>query len=143
MTAWETVSATTAKASPTRDERRGARLQAASSAPTAMATTTAPKSRLPNSMTPWRPISGVVTSDCSVHLGHSAQPRPDSVRRTAPPVTMMTTLATRLTSAHPRTAPGWTNHLCNRFTAPNVSGPGRAAALPVPQCGLRRRRRGR
>src|SRR5690606_14462346 len=33
--------------------------------------------------------SGVGTSDPGVHSGHSEQPRPEPVRRTAPPVAMM------------------------------------------------------
>ena len=52
-----------------------------------------------------------------MHVGHSGQPRPDSVSRTAPPVTMMPTFAITLASAHRRTAFGLLNHRCKRFTA--------------------------
>lgn len=43
--------------------------------------------RLPNSMMPWIPISGTVTSDSSVHLGQVGQPSPEPVSLTIPPVT--------------------------------------------------------
>ena len=54
--------------------------------------------RLPNSMTPWTPSSRWGTNELSVHLGQVGQPRPEPVRRTRPPVRMMTVLAT--TAAH-------------------------------------------
>lgn len=59
--------------------------------------------RLPNSMAPWKPISLVAVRDWSVHLGHVGQPRPEPVRRTAPPVTTMTTVMTTAESAARRT----------------------------------------
>ena len=52
--------------------------------------------RLPNSITPCTPISLVVVSESSVHLGQVGQPRPEPVSRTAPPVT---TISTAMTSA--------------------------------------------
>src|SRR6476661_9248996 len=45
------------------------------------------RSRLPNSMKPWMPISGVFTIESEVQRGQVGQPRPEAVRRTAPPVT--------------------------------------------------------
>ena len=50
--------------------------------------------RLPNSIAPWMPCAGVAKRLSSVHLGQVSQPRPEPVSRTAPPVTMMTTLIT-------------------------------------------------
>src|SRR5690349_12109624 len=38
-------------------------------------------------MKPWMPIAGVFTRESEVQRGHVGQPRPDDVRRTAPPVT--------------------------------------------------------
>ena len=55
--------------------------------------------RLPNSIAPWRPCSGVAIRLLSVHLGQVSQPRPEPVSRTAPPVTMMTRLITTAESA--------------------------------------------
>src|SRR6478609_4719477 len=57
---------------------------------TATAASAKVSSRLPNSMTPWIPISGVFTSEPSVQRGHVGQPRPEAVSRTAPPVTTRT-----------------------------------------------------
>ena len=62
--------------------------------------------RLPNSMAPCSPISRVEVSESSVHLGQVGQPRPEPVRRTAPPVTTMTTVMTMAASAARRTVPG-------------------------------------
>ena len=53
----------------------------------AIITKTKVRSRLPNSIRPWIPISGTDTNDSSVHFGQVGQPRPDPVRRTSPPVT--------------------------------------------------------
>jgi hypothetical protein len=61
----------------------------ASSMANAMATSTNVSSRLPNSMRPWTPISGVGTRESSAQFGTSGQPRPEPVSRTAPPVTTM------------------------------------------------------
>ena len=43
----------------------------------ATTTSTNVSRRLPNSMTPWMPISGVATSESPVHCGHVGQPRPE------------------------------------------------------------------
>ena len=53
-----------------------------------IATTPSPalRTRLPNSMKPWIPISGVFTSESAVHFGQVGQPRPEEVSRTSPPV---------------------------------------------------------
>src|SRR6478736_3642358 len=48
------------------------------------------RSLLPNSMKPWMPISGVLTRESLVQRGQVGQPRPEAVRRTAPPVTTRT-----------------------------------------------------
>ncbi len=47
--------------------------------------------RLPNSMTPWIPISGVGTSDSAVQRGHVGHPSPDPVSLTSPPVPTIAT----------------------------------------------------
>ena len=69
-----------------------------------MRPTTKVSSRLPNSITPCTPISGVVTYDSSVHRGQVGQPRPEAVSRTAPPVTTMPTLAMIEASARRRSS---------------------------------------
>lgn len=56
-----------------------------------MMPTTTPSMRLPNSMTGWNVIAAW---NCGVnapgsHIGHWEQPRPEPVRRTAAPVTMI------------------------------------------------------
>lgn len=55
--------------------------------------------RLPNSIAPCSPCSGVAKRLSSVHLGQVSQPRPEPVSRTAPPVMMMNTLITTAVSA--------------------------------------------
>src|SRR5699024_3627949 len=71
---------------------------------TAIAAKTKVSSLLPNSIMPLIPISGVVTYESDVQWGHSEQPSPDAVKRTAPPVTIMpgcdTTDATASTIVH-------------------------------------------
>ena len=47
--------------------------------------------RLPNSMTPWIPISGVGTRDSAVQRGHVGHPSPDPVSLTSPPVPTIAT----------------------------------------------------
>src|SRR6478735_245660 len=59
--------------------------------------------RLPNSMKPWMPISGVLTRELLVHLGQVGQPRPEAVSRTAPPVTTSTVCPIRDRTARRRT----------------------------------------
>ena len=74
---------------------------------TTIATATMPtmidSSRLPNSMPPWMPISGVATREASVQSGHVGHPSPDDVRRTAPPVPTMRTWVTRVSQDSTRT----------------------------------------
>src|SRR5690606_17883346 len=79
--------------------------QTASTVSTAMITRRKVSSRLPNSMTPCRPISGVLVQDSSVHRGQVGQPRPLPVSRTAPPVTMSRALASIEAQAVARTQP--------------------------------------
>ncbi len=55
--------------------------------------------RLPNSIAPCRPRVPWGTYDSSVQRGQVGQPRPEPVRRTAPPVTTMAMLARRLATA--------------------------------------------
>ncbi len=62
--------------------------------------------RLPNSMTPWTPSSPWGTNDASVQRGQVGQPRPEPVSRTAPPVTTIPRLATRLAIASGHSARG-------------------------------------
>ena len=45
------------------------------------------RTRLPNSIRPWMPISAVEVRESSVHFGQVGQPSPDPVSRTSPPVT--------------------------------------------------------
>src|SRR6478752_1520345 len=61
------------------------------------------RSRLPNSMKPWMPISGVFTIESEVQRGQVGQPRPDAVRRTAPPVTTRSVWPIRDATARRRT----------------------------------------
>ena len=61
----------------------------------ATATNTQVSRRLPNSMTPWMPISACGVYEPSVHCGQVGHPSPESVTRTAPPVTTSSTLAAR------------------------------------------------
>src|SRR5699024_4477506 len=67
---------------------------------TAIAANTKVKSLFPNSIAPCIPISGVVTYDSGVQRGHSEHPKPEAVKRTAPPVTIMPACDT--TEATPR-----------------------------------------
>ncbi|SCD61844.1 hypothetical protein GA0115246_1038510 [Streptomyces sp. SolWspMP-sol7th] len=81
------------------ERRRGFAARAAMIAQPTAAHSTYVSIRLPNSMTPWNPISRVVVSEVSVHCGQVGQPSPDPVSRTAPPVTTMTTVIIRASSA--------------------------------------------
>ena len=65
----------------------------------ATATRTNVSRRLPNSMTPWIPISGVFTNEPGVHCGQVGQPRPEPVRRTRPPVPTMPICTTSVAHA--------------------------------------------
>ena len=55
--------------------------------------------RLVNSMIPWTPIAAVGARSPPVQVGQVGQPRPEPVSRTAPPVTTISTLATRVANA--------------------------------------------
>lgn len=59
--------------------------------------------RLVNSMIPCTPIAGVGVTLSPVQVGQVLQPSPEPVRRTAPPVTTMTTLITSAARAARRT----------------------------------------
>ena len=72
----------------------------------AIAASTKVRVRLPNSMTPWTPSSPWGTYDRSVQRGQVGQPRPEAVSRTAPPVTTIPMLATRLATASAQSARG-------------------------------------
>ena len=63
---------------------------------TAMPASTKVSVRLPNSMTEWKSSAPCGVNDSSVHRGQVGQPSPDAVRRTAPPVSTMPMLATRV-----------------------------------------------
>ncbi len=88
-----------------RRSRRGERKTATSSA-IAMTPRTPVSVRLPNSITPCTASSGVFTKLSSVQRGQVGQPRPEPVRRTAPPVTTMAPLATALARATREMAAG-------------------------------------
>ncbi len=81
-----------------RRSRRGDR-HTTTTVATATAASTKVSSRLPNSITPCPASSDVATKLSSVQRGHVGQPRPEPVRRTAPPVTTMSPLATALARA--------------------------------------------
>jgi hypothetical protein len=66
---------------------------------TATAVTRKVSIRFPNSIAPCIPSSPWGTYEESVHRGQVGQPRPDAVSRTAPPVTTISTLTTRLAIA--------------------------------------------
>ena len=74
--------------------------------------------RLPNSITPWMPISGVATRESGVHRGHVGQPRPDPVRRTRPPVPTMPICTTSVAHAAAITRPS-----TRRGSQPSDRGP--------------------
>ena len=88
-------------ASTSASRRRSGREERQTTTSVAMATavSTNVSMRLPNSIAEWICSSPVGTNDSSVHRGHVGQPRPDPVRRTAPPVRMMPTLATSVAHA--------------------------------------------
>ena len=69
---------------------------------TAMATSTKVSIRLPNSIAAWTSRAPWGVKEVSVQRGQVGQPRPEPVRRTAPPVTTSTTLATRVAHASGR-----------------------------------------
>lgn len=92
-----------AQPSRVRPRRRGLRARAATIAQPTAAQSTYVSIRLPNSMTPWKPISLVVVRLSSVHLGQVGQPRPEPVSRTAPPVATMITAITTAERAARRT----------------------------------------
>src|SRR5699024_4748037 len=85
-------------------EAVGSRRYTAHTRARAMTLSTPVRVRLPNSMSGWNVISAW---NCGVncpgsHIGHSEQPSPEPVRRTAPPVTMMPIWATRFATARPQ-----------------------------------------
>ncbi len=90
MTACAGMLASSAKASQNRSLRSFRRFHRKTSISAATTARAKVSVRLPNSMMPWIPISGVFTRDPAVHRGHVGQPRPDAVSRTAPPVTIST-----------------------------------------------------
>jgi len=100
--AWAMIPTVSTPARPARS-RRPARTAVTSAART-VAVRTNVNNRLPNSMAPWTPISRVATIDSAVHLGTVGQPRPEAVRRTAPPVTTMTVFITSAARKLRRTA---------------------------------------
>ena len=61
-----------------------------------MAASTKVSVRFPNSMIEWKSSAPCGVNDSSVHRGQVGQPSPDAVRRTAPPVSTMPMLATRV-----------------------------------------------
>ena len=80
-----------------------------------------------------RVLLGRASASGSVHAGQVGQPRPESVSRTAPPVTTMTTLATTDASASRRSARGGLHPRGSQRTAPAPAGdPGAAAACSLP-----------
>ena len=83
---------------------RAARLrcsQAVSKVVMAMTMRTKVSRRLPNSMMPCSPISGVETKDSVVQRGQVGQPNPDPVSRTTAPVTTRSELPTMEAQATP------------------------------------------
>ena len=85
-------------------------------------------SRLPNSMKPWMPISGVATREASVHSGQVGQPRPDDVSRTAPPVPTMSTWVTKV---EPRDNAHGAVDECREPVPESAKDAGEGAAVPV------------
>ena len=77
--------------------------QAAKNVATAIATSTKVSSRLPNSIAECTSSAPWGVKDLSVQRGQVGQPSPDPVRRTAPPVTTRTALATRVAQPRDRT----------------------------------------
>ncbi len=76
--------------------------QAATNVATAIATSTPVSIRLPNSMAACSVSSSCGVNEVEVHRGQVGQPRPEPVRRTAPPVTTSTMLATNVAHASGR-----------------------------------------
>ncbi len=88
-------------AQPSRDtpRRHGLPQRAAMIARPTTTHTTSVSIRLVNSMIPWMPIAAVGARSPPVQVGQVGQPRPEPVSRTAPPVTTISTLATRVAKA--------------------------------------------
>src|SRR3954471_20300787 len=85
-------------------------------------------------MIPCRPSSGVCTKLVSLQRGHVGQPRPEPVRRTAPPVTTMIPFAIALARATRETTAG-EKAGGTRRTNPMLGGAGMGtvAAEPSPR----------
>ena len=62
--------------------------------------------RLPNSIAEWKSSAPCGVNESSVHRGQVGQPSPDPVSRTAPPVSTMPMLATRVAQPSRRTQVG-------------------------------------
>src|SRR5689334_8839198 len=92
------LSATSSDSRTTR-RRRGLSRTARTKPAMAITARTKVSVRLVNSITPLIPIAWVGTYEDDVHSGQVGQPSPEPVRRTAPPVITMPTLATREASA--------------------------------------------
>ena len=80
----------------------------------AITSSTIVSNRFPNSITPWKPISGVLIRESSVHLGQVGQPKPLPVRRTAPPVTTIKIWVTSDSQTNSRNRSGDTMPLNQR-----------------------------
>ncbi len=93
---------------------------ATSQVATATTASTKVSCRLVNSIRPWIAYCLVGVSDESVHLGQVGQPSPESVNRTAPPVTTMTTFETTDANASPRNQAGVCMRSGNQRTGEGV-----------------------
>ncbi len=86
-TIWPMTPATSPSDSHVRSRRRGCRTSEPSTARMTATETSPVIDRFTNSTMAW--YSQGATTRSRAHVGQSGQPRPDPVRRTAPPVTMM------------------------------------------------------
>ena len=105
-----------------RRSRRPAR-QAVTRAAATAAESTKVSIRLPNSITPWAPISRVTTRLWSVQRGNVGQPSPEAVSRTAPPVTTITVFMTRAPRNVRRSTVSVGRHAITRASMPPAYGP--------------------
>ncbi|GMA37359.1 hypothetical protein GCM10025876_35630 [Demequina litorisediminis] len=72
--------------------------------PSATAASTKVSIRLPNSIAGWNQVSGWNSGvkRPGSHWGHEEQPKPEPLRRTTPPVTIMPACVTMLAMVNPR-----------------------------------------
>src|SRR5262249_59941722 len=122
----------TPAASHTTGRRRGRASTAATRVASVTAASTEVSVRLPNSISSWPATAPVGTYEAAVQRGQVGQPSPEPVSRTAPPVTTIPTLATKLASASRRSRSGLTRG--SSRTSRSSHSPPTPPASPSPRC---------